>query len=27
VLVAKTDWQKPVLVGAADPAMVPRIVN
>jgi SAM-dependent methyltransferase len=27
VLVAKTDWQKPVLVGAADPAMVPRLVN
>lgn len=27
VLVAKTDWQKPVLVGAADPAKVPRLVN
>jgi hypothetical protein len=27
VLVAKRDWQKPVLVGEADPALVPRIVN
>jgi SAM-dependent methyltransferase len=27
VLVAKKDWQKPVLVGAADPAMQPRLIN
>jgi len=27
VLVSKRDWQKSVLVGAADPAMEPRLVN
>ena len=27
VLVSKRDWQRPVMVGAADPAMQPRLVN
>ena len=27
VLVAKCDWQKPVMVGAADPAMQPGLAN
>jgi SAM-dependent methyltransferase len=27
VLVAKTDWQRPVMVGATDSALQPRLVN